>query len=86
MATKILDWVSQRPVFKELALNNAHVHAVMKLASHENWTVDEFLAECVVVLAKAKDAMSKEYLDYRMTNPPAVRIVDKEYRYVGPGT
>lgn len=63
----------------KLAVNNVHVHAVMKLASHENWTVEEFLAECVVVLAKVNEATQKAHLDYMNANPAQI-IFDKEFR------
>lgn len=77
-------WVSERPVMKELALNNALIHGVLKVADMDNWSVEEFLAECIVQLASANESAKREFISYMNANPAPVVLDGKEYRYVGP--
>jgi hypothetical protein len=77
-------WVNERPVMKQLALNNALIHGVLKVADMDNWRVEEFLAECIVQLVSANESAKQEFIAYMNANPAPVVLGDKEYRYVGP--
>lgn len=78
----VSEWIVERPAFLQLCRNNAHVHALMRSAVRDNWSVERFLEECVTVLGQVNASLSSQLLKASfMAPPPPIVIGDAEYRY-----
>jgi hypothetical protein len=69
--SRVEAWVSERPEFTYLCHNNAHVYAVLQMADHENWPVERFLEQCVLILGQVNAGLSGELLrKHQLELPP----------------